>query len=72
MEEVDPLRAVSVATARNRVKQDSREGYNSKIKYCIKFMKATFPSVQSEVEVVDGDERLKLPLMKQYQQCLRK
>jgi hypothetical protein len=58
--EVTHLLAVSEATARSRVKDESREAYNSKIKYCINFMRNVFPQ---EVELGDdGIERLKLPL----------
>ena len=60
MDDVAYLQAVSEATARNRVKDESRDGYNSKIKYCIRFVKSVFPN---EIEEVDGVERLKLPLL---------
>jgi hypothetical protein len=43
MSNVDELLLVADLTAKNRVVDSSREGYNSKIKYCIDFISRSFP-----------------------------
>jgi len=43
MANIEELLAVSALTAKNKIKADSRLGYNGKIKYCIKFMEENYP-----------------------------
>jgi hypothetical protein len=58
MANVDELLLVAELTAKSRVIDASREGYNSKIKYCINFVQQNFPE-----EIDPGPPlSLKLPL----------
>ena len=60
MAAIEQLLEVSALTSKNRVLPQSRDGYNSKIKYVIKFMEAKYP--QQVENSADGECILKLPL----------
>jgi hypothetical protein len=59
MADIEQLLEVSELTAKSRVQPQSREGYNSKIKYVLKFMEENYPQ---QVEGDNGSRSLKLPL----------
>ena len=44
MSNIDELLEVTQLTAKNKIKDNSRQGYNSKIKYCIKFLEENYPN----------------------------
>ena len=60
MADIDRLLAVADITSKSRVTDKSRKCYDSKIKYCIKFMEGKFPE-QVETDA-SGIKHLKLPL----------